>query len=347
MAPRLFLSVLSLVASALAAGGRSDDEPIGGYVPSKSLSLTGVVLYGLSALVLWTQFVIVRPRRPFMLTLTLGMTGTSDVPEIFPINMRSHDRRIYSPIPLRYTAFHVGQIHCLGYVHLAFGMGYIEHPSSRLLTNALQPCLFLATDYMILSRLAATFSPDVVSRCLAIRPTRVVRIFVWSDVLTFFLQSSGGGLTATKSASSAKLGTTIALIGLILQAVSFLLFTFLMLTFAFRVSKHFPHIWQAENGEPFRILSTRPVGDWRILIYVMSATCVGILTRSVFRIVEFAGGYNGYVATHESFFYLFDALPLWLAMSLYCFVWPTRFLHGRAENVALGTDLKSHGLVKV
>ncbi|CAK5265174.1 unnamed protein product [Mycena citricolor] len=302
----LFLSVLSFAASALAAGS-SDDTPIGGYVPSKSLSITGVVLYGVSALVLWTQFALVRPRRPFMLTLTLGM-----------------------------TAMTVGFILRYLYATPPFTLGkYIAWDLFILLS----PCLFLATDYMILSRLAATFNPDVVSRCLVIRPTRVVRIFVWSDALTFFLQSSGGGLTAAKSASSAKLGTTIALIGLILQAVSFLLFTFLMLTFAFRVSKHFPHVWHAENGEPLRIFSTRPIGDWRILIFMMSATCVGILTRSVFRIVEYAGGYNGYVATHESFFYIFDALPLWLSMSLYCFVWPTRFLHGReARDVPLGTD---------
>jgi hypothetical protein len=35
---------------------------------------------------------------------------------------------------------------------------------------------------------------------------------------------------------------------------------------------------------------------------------------------------NGYLMQHEVFLYCFDALPLWLAMSIYCIVWPTRAL---------------------
>jgi hypothetical protein len=48
--------------------------------------------------------------------------------------------------------------------------------------------------------------------------------------------------------------------------------------------------------------------------------------RSIFRIAEFAGGYDSYLATHEGYLYLLDALPLFLAMSLYVFVWPPRFI---------------------
>jgi hypothetical protein len=38
------------------------------------------------------------------------------------------------------------------------------------------------------------------------------------------------------------------------------------------------------------------------------------------------GGYDSYLATHEIYLYLLDALPLLLAMSLYVFVWPPRFI---------------------
>jgi hypothetical protein len=48
--------------------------------------------------------------------------------------------------------------------------------------------------------------------------------------------------------------------------------------------------------------------------------------RSIFRIAEFAGGFNGYITTHEAYFYLFDSLPLWISMTLYCVVWPKRCL---------------------
>lgn len=40
----------------------------------------------------------------------------------------------------------------------------------------------------------------------------------------------------------------------------------------------------------------------------------------------------------NSYFYLLDALPLWLAMTLYCFVWPTRFIDGVRETYAGGSS---------
>ena len=36
--------------------------------------------------------------------------------------------------------------------------------------------------------------------------------------------------------------------------------------------------------------------------------------------------YRGYVMMHEGYFYLLDSLPLWLAMSLYAWLWPTRLV---------------------
>lgn len=35
---------------------------------------------------------------------------------------------------------------------------------------------------------------------------------------------------------------------------------------------------------------------------------------------------TGYIATHEAFSYVFDSLPLFLAMSVYIWVWPAKFL---------------------
>jgi hypothetical protein len=75
-----------------------------------------------------------------------------------------------------------------------------------------QPCLFLATDYMILSHLARTFDQEVSDRCLLIRHSRITKFFVWSDVSTFFLQSAGGGLTAIQgNASLANLGNKVCM----------------------------------------------------------------------------------------------------------------------------------------
>ncbi|KAJ7510263.1 hypothetical protein B0H11DRAFT_2216075 [Mycena galericulata] len=42
--------------------------------------------------------------------------------------------------------------------------------------------------------------------------------------------------------------------------------------------------------------------------------------RSGYRIAEFTGGVNGFLSTHEGYFYIFDTLPLWSVMDLYTYV---------------------------
>ncbi|KAF7985913.1 hypothetical protein HWV62_43820 [Athelia sp. TMB] len=184
----------------------------------------------------------------------------------------------------------------------------------------LSPCFFLAANYMILSRLAvslSTPSAPVSSTCLFLPATRIAKIFVWSDGITFFIQASGGGLSA--SASMASTGQKISLFGLILQLVSFALYTVLLLVFGFRVMQQYPQVWKLSTQGGRK--------DWRVLYFVVCLTCIGILIRSVFRIVEFSQGYHGYVPTHEAFFYCFDSVPLFLAIGLYAFVWPPAYTH--------------------
>jgi len=45
--------------------------------------------------------------------------------------------------------------------------------------------------------------------------------------------------------------------------------------------------------------------------YVVSAL---ILVRSIYRLIEYKYGYDGYIMTHEWFEYIFDALLMFIAM---------------------------------
>ncbi|KAJ6608371.1 RTA-like protein [Mycena sp. CBHHK59/15] len=197
---------------------------------------------------------------------------------------------------------------------------------------------------MLLSHLATTFDEEVSTRCLLIRHSRITKIFVWSDVATFLLQSSGGGLTAMKNAKLADLGNKarIALVGLVLQAVSFGLFATVLVVFAWRMSERFPDLWRPKKARLFKVFSQQPIDDWLILVYVMFATCVAILIRSIFRVAEFAGGcvvsFSLWMCHKTTCIFLrFDTLPLWLAMSLYCVVWPARALVKRYDQLELGS----------
>jgi hypothetical protein len=59
---------------------------------------------------------------------------------------------------------------------------------------------------------------------------------------------------------------------------------------------------------------------------------------------EFIQGHKGYISTHEAFFYCFDALPLWIAMTLYCSVWPPRFLSIPREAEAVELHKNQGGM---
>lgn len=72
------------------------------------------------------------------------------------------------------------------------------------------------------------------SRFSFIPPRIVGRVFVWSDVATFLVQITAGGLQSTGSSgnnSLTQLGDKLFMVGVILQGVSYVLFT-LLLTYA-------------------------------------------------------------------------------------------------------------------
>ncbi|GAA6051314.1 hypothetical protein JCM3770_006807 [Rhodotorula araucariae] len=299
-------ALASLAASALADGDvntaitADGDRIIAGYTPSVGLSVAGIALYGLSTLALWWLWARTGRKR-YMLTLNISMAC---------MTIGFILRIVYNGDPAslgRYIAFYMFIL--------------------------LSPCAFLAHNYLMLSRLSQAMGQDAVD-ALFLPAHRVGTIFIWSDVVTFLLQASGGGLTASSSAASAKTGKNIALAGLIIQLISYCLFTALLLVFGINVRRRHPYL--AHPAQPFHLGSFRPwskakVYDWRPLYWVVCLSCIGIVLRSVFRIIEYSEGYYGKLATGEGYFYCLDALPLWLSMTLYVFVFPPRFIEGARE----------------
>lgn len=75
----------------------------------------------------------------------------------------------------------------------------------------LSPCGFLAQNYVILPRLASHLEAE---DCLFLSSRKIVRIFVWSDVATFWLQAAGGGMTASQGDSMRNIGHWVTWNGL-------------------------------------------------------------------------------------------------------------------------------------
>ncbi|KAH7337989.1 RTA1 like protein-domain-containing protein [Rhizoctonia solani] len=175
------------------------------------------------------------------------------------------------------------------------------------LFTVLSPCAFIATAYMLLGRLALHLNAD---EYLLIKARIITKLFLSSDIVTLLIQAAGGSMAA--SASSGKLGSKIFLAGLIIQLISFI---FYMIVYAVFL---------------YRMIANRPQDSGSLVV-----SCIGILIRSVFRTVENAQGWDGYLATHEGYFYTLDTLPLFIAILVFVITWPPMYLthYGHSSSV--------------
>lgn len=54
----------------------------------------------------------------------------------------------------------------------------------------------------------------------------------------------------------------------------------------------------------------------------MYATSLLIMVRSIFRVVEYLQGFNGYILRHEAFLYVFDGTLMFLVLVIFIAVHP-------------------------
>ncbi|KAL2699738.1 hypothetical protein AAEP93_009713 [Penicillium crustosum] len=196
------------------------------------------------------------------------------------------------------------------------GAGYIERylaaksPSElgvyiiQSLFIILPPSLYAATTYMIYGRLVLYINAPEASLILLTR----TKIFVCGDVLAFFLQAGGGGMMA--QASMANLGQKIMLIGLFTQLLFFGFFLSISLVF-----------WKRMQSSA-KLYTTPKYGKqtWQALLKSLLGDSVIIILRCVYRVIEFAQGNEGYLATHEVYMYLFDSTPMLVVQMIFHFV---------------------------
>ncbi|KAI0063778.1 RTA1-like protein [Artomyces pyxidatus] len=224
---------------------------------------------------------------------------------------------------------------CMVIGEITFGLGiacrYRLHtdPESKniyiaeYLLVVLSPCAFIAADYILLGRLATYLRGG---DHLFVRPSRIRLLFLASDVSTFLIQALGG--TVSLEANTAKvtaLGNHLVLAGLILQLSSFCIFTGIFFRFVLRLRRYNPDVWEQDQGKPW-------YNDLRALVVALALSCLGIIVRSVYRVVENSQGFKGPLSRSEPLFYLLDTLPLWLAISVYAPFWPGRLMRPSSET---------------
>ncbi|GLA26010.1 RTA1-domain-containing protein [Aspergillus phoenicis ATCC 13157] len=150
------------------------------------------------------------------------------------------------------------------------------------------PVLFSASVYMVLGRLIRSVNAEKYS---LIRITRVTKVFVTGDILSFLVQGQGSGLMATDGLEN--IAKAIVIIGLMIQIIMFGFFIVVATVFEKRMKR-------APTSQ----------APYTHHLYPLYAVSWLIVLRSIFRVFEYALGQKGYLLAHEWPLFVFDAVPM-------------------------------------
>ncbi|KAK0856119.1 hypothetical protein LTR03_001527 [Friedmanniomyces endolithicus] len=205
-----------------------------------------------------------------------------------------------------------GIFETIGYIGRAISASQFPGPYTLgpyIIQNILalvSPALFAASIYMELGRIVLMIHGD---KALFLRRTWLTKIFVSGDIFSFLMQGAGGGLMGTGDITSIDMGQKLVVGALFVQVVFFGLFVIAAALFHARMRKM-----------PTKRSEELPW--WRrhmMSLYVVSMLIFG---RSIVRVVEYLQGFNGYIMGHEAFIYVFDAMLMFIAVSVMAYFHP-------------------------
>lgn len=118
---------------------------------------------------------------------------------------------------------------------------------------------------------------------------------------------------ASTTASTATLGSRIILSGLVLQIIIFGFFVAVSVVFHIRL--------RATPTKQSRDRSS----SWEKFMIILYTTSGFIMIRSIVRVAEFVGGFDGFIILHEVFLYVLDAVPMLAVMLIFNVVYPSSY----------------------
>ncbi|KAN0003921.1 hypothetical protein ACTFIZ_010074 [Dictyostelium cf. discoideum] len=134
-------------------------------------------------------------------------------------------------------------------------------------------------------------------------PKRIKYLFLGVDCFSIFMQASGGGLLAQSGTnpSMGNIGKGVMLASLSLALASFTVFFFTIVYLHIKVRQN-----KSEQDK-----------SWRRIFIALYFSGFLIVLRSIYRVVEYAGGHHSKIMLNEPLFYGLDTLPIFLMMSIW------------------------------
>ncbi|EPS43993.1 hypothetical protein H072_2017 [Dactylellina haptotyla CBS 200.50] len=209
-----------------------------------------------------------------------------------------------------------GIMQTFGYLARLFSARDVQNRGlyiAQFVLVVLAPLFTAAGDYIILGRLLERVLPGGRrAKTLGLPARWITWIFVTSDIISFVMQGLGAAIisanTDGKNPAAQERGTHIIMAGLVVQIAFFSFFVCAVIRFDLKTRAAFPNV------------------KWRTLVYCLYLSCTLILIRSIYRTVEFAQGWNGYLMGHEVYFYVLEALPMLPCLLIFNIFHPSKYL---------------------
>ncbi|KAL5342117.1 RTA1 like protein-domain-containing protein [Aspergillus crustosus] len=202
----------------------------------------------------------------------------------------------------------------------------------------LAPPLYAASIYMVLGRLTTYLQAESLS---VVRVKWMTKIFVAGDIVAFLMQAAGAGIMSAGTVENYDVGEKVTIGGLGVQLAFFGFFMITCALFHHRIRKSptaavsilaTSATVSPESGRRSGISNIlSPSRNWESILIGLYAASILILVRSIFRLVEYIQGNDGYLISHEYFMYIFDSSLMFLTMVVLNAVHP---------GVVLGTGFK-------
>jgi hypothetical protein len=194
----------------------------------------------------------------------------------------------------------------VGYVARIISAGNKEALTPYIIQTLLlliAPAFIAATVYMCLGEIIKSLGAGQYS---LIPLKYLTKLFVMGDVSSFLLQAAGGGIMS--SGNTGGIGKTLIIIGLFVQVAFFGGFVVVMSLFSYRIH-HTP------TKVSSSLKNTRPAfGNWKHGLVVLVISSILILIRSLYRVVEYVQGQDGYLMSHEVYLFIFDSFLIFLCV---------------------------------
>ncbi|KAF8161965.1 RTA1 like protein-domain-containing protein [Mycena galopus ATCC 62051] len=192
----------------------------------------------------------------------------------------------------------------------------------QICATILAPTPLLAATFIIMSRIVGRLGTSY----SLLTPKWYTILFLPCDLIALVVQGVGGGMAASASdLAGANKGANVMLGGIGFQFAVIIIFSILALDFTQRYIRDRP---VRKSGSPRGVFVPR----LKIMLAALGFSTTVLFIRSVYRLIELAGGWDGRIILTEVYFNVLDGGMVTLAIFTLNFVHPGVFLLERLNH---------------